>query len=58
MTEDERIKTAPAQTDTIRLTLHTVERLKMVGANRANSWDEVINRVLDVYYEEKKERGN
>jgi hypothetical protein len=62
MTEDERIKTALAHTDTIRLSVSTIERLKMVAGNYPNTWDEVINQILDVYYndedkEKKKKRG-
>jgi hypothetical protein len=59
MTEDERIKTAIAHTDTIRLTLHTIERVKM-AASHGQTWDDVINNLLDVYYDdgkEKKKRG-
>jgi hypothetical protein len=56
MTEEEKIKSAVAHTDTIRLTLDTIERLKMVAGSHPKTWDQVLNEILDVYYdaEEKK----
>jgi hypothetical protein len=62
MTEDEAIKTALAHTDTIRLSIATIERLKNAAGNYPHTWDDVINRILDVYYndedkEKKKKRG-
>jgi hypothetical protein len=48
-TEDERMKTKFAETDTIRLDLNTIERLIEAGG-MGQSWSDVINRLLDRYY--------
>jgi hypothetical protein len=58
MNEDERIKTALTHTYTIRLTIATIERLKM-AASHGQAWNDVINNLLDVYYDakEKKKRA-
>ena len=56
MTDEEKIKSALAHTDTIRLTLDTIERLKMVAGSHSKTWEEVLNGILDVFYYDAKEK--
>jgi hypothetical protein len=48
-TEGKRIKTGFAETDTIRISVQTIERLKE-GASVNESFDGIINKLLDAFY--------
>ena len=56
MTDEEKIKSALAHTETIRLTLDTIERLKIVAGSHSKTWEEVLNGILDVYYDAKEKK--
>jgi len=52
-TEGPVIRTAFVTTDTIRLKVETIERLQEL-AGLGSSWDDVINRLLESYYNNNK----
>jgi hypothetical protein len=51
-TEGPVIRTAFVTTDTIRLKVKTIERLQEL-AGLGSSWDDVILKLLDYYYNNK-----
>ena len=51
-TEGPVIRTAFVTTDTIRLKVETIERLQEL-AGLGSSWDDVILKLLDYYYNNK-----
>jgi hypothetical protein len=51
-TEGPVIRTAFVTTDTIRLKVETIERLQEL-AGLGSSWDDVILKLLDFYYNNK-----
>jgi hypothetical protein len=52
-TEGPVIRTAFVTTDTIRLKVETIERLQEL-AGLGSSWDDVILKLLDYYYNNNK----
>ena len=54
MTEEEKIKSALAHTDTIKLHLIRLKGWKMVAGCCSKTWDEVLNDILDIYYDAKE----
>jgi hypothetical protein len=51
-TEGEAVKTPFATTDTVRLDVNTIERLKST-TGLCQSWTDVINLLLDSYHNSK-----
>jgi hypothetical protein len=49
-TEGATIKTEFATTDSIRLQVNTIERLKMAAGRGNMSFDDIINKLLDAFY--------
>jgi hypothetical protein len=47
------IRTAFVTTDTIRLKVETIERLQELAGLGSSSWDDVILKLLDCYYNNK-----
>jgi hypothetical protein len=52
-TEGPVIRTAFVTTDTIRLKVETIERLQELAGLGSSSWDDVILKLLDYYYNNK-----
>ena len=53
-TENERVKTKFADTDTIRISQSTIQHLKNAAGNHPVSWDIGINRILGAYYSQQE----